>query len=107
VIKSCTDNSPGFKSTLVSVSFPRLMVWSEIGSTPRIKKAGMDGSKRRVLVKKGVSWPVSLTFDLLGDRLYWVDEKLCCIASASLDGENLKVASEILFVSAQISPTCL
>lgn len=67
------------------------MVWAEIGSAPEIEQAGMDGSNRRVLVNTSLSWPASLTFDLLGDRLYWVDEKLRCIGSASLDGENLKV----------------
>ena len=81
--------------TLV-VPSPSLMVWSEIGSSPQIEQAGMDGSKRKVLVNKSLSWPASLTFDLLGDRLYWVDEKLRCIGSASLDGDNLKVRSAIL-----------
>lgn len=90
------------KLRLVFVSSFSLMVWSEIGSTPQIQQAGMDGSNRRVLVNKSVSWPVGLTFDLLGDRLYWVDEKLRCIASASLDGENLKVTSEIVFFRTNI-----
>ncbi|CAL8318102.1 unnamed protein product [Lota lota] len=78
-------------SSLVVLPQRGLMVWSEIGSTPQIEQAGMDGSKRKVLVNKSLSWPASLTFDLLGDRLYWVDEKLRCIGSASLDGDDLKI----------------
>ncbi|XP_056434326.1 low-density lipoprotein receptor-related protein 2 isoform X4 [Gadus chalcogrammus] len=78
-------------SSLVLLPHRGLMVWSEIGSNPQIEQAGMDGSKRKVLVNKSLSWPTSLTFDLLGDRLYWVDEKLRCIGSASLDGDNLKI----------------
>lgn len=67
------------------------MLWSEIGSTPQIEQSGMDGSKRKVVVSSGLSWPVSLAFDLLDNRVYWADEKLRCIGSASLDGDNIKV----------------
>lgn len=71
----------------------RLMLWSEIGSTPQIERSGMDGSKRKVVVSRDLSWPVSLTYDLLDNRVYWADEKLRCIGSASLDGDNIKVNS--------------
>lgn len=67
------------------------MLWSEIGSSPQIKRSGMDGSKRKVVVSRGLSWPVSLAYDLLDNRLYWADEKLPCIGSASLEGEDVKV----------------
>lgn len=69
----------------------RLMLWSEIGSTPQIKQSGMDGSERKVVVSHSLSWPVSLAYDLLDNRVYWADEKLRCIGSASLDGGNFKV----------------
>lgn len=69
----------------------RLMLWSEIGSTPQIKQSGMDGSERKVVVSHSLSWPVSLAYDLLDNRVYWADEKLRCIGSASLDGGNIKV----------------
>lgn len=67
------------------------MLWSEIGSSPQIERSGMDGSKRKVVVSRGLSWPVSLAFDLLENRVYWADEKLRCIGSASLDGDDVKV----------------
>lgn len=70
-----------------------LMLWSEIGSTPQIEQAGMDGSNRKVVVSRALSWPVSLAYDLLDNRVYWADEKLRCIGSASLDGDNVKVES--------------
>lgn len=69
----------------------RLMLWSEIGSIPQIEQSGMDGSQRKVLVSQDLSWPVSLAYDFLDDRIYWADEKLHCIGSASLDGDNIKV----------------
>lgn len=67
------------------------MLWSEIGSTPQIERSGMDGSKRKVVLSRDLSWPVSLTYDFLDNRVYWADEKLRCIGSTSLDGDNVKV----------------
>lgn len=67
------------------------MLWSEIGSTPQIERSGMDGSKRKVVVSRDLSWPVSLAYDFLDNRVYWADEKLRCIGSTSLDGDDVKV----------------
>ncbi|XP_042365557.1 low-density lipoprotein receptor-related protein 2-like [Plectropomus leopardus] len=78
-------------SSLVLLPHRGMMLWSEIGSTPQIERSGMDGSKRKVVVSRGLSWPVSLAYDLLDNRVYWADEKLRCIGSASLDGDNVKI----------------
>uniref|UniRef100_A0A3Q3L603 EGF-like domain-containing protein n=1 Tax=Mastacembelus armatus TaxID=205130 RepID=A0A3Q3L603_9TELE len=78
-------------SSLVLLPHKGLMLWSEIGSSPQIERSGMDGSKRKVVVSRGLSWPVSLAYDFLDNRVYWADEKLRCIGSASLDGDNVKV----------------
>lgn len=67
------------------------MFWSEIGNEPKIERAGMDGSERRVVVSHSLSWPGGLALDALGDRIYWTDEKLQCIGSATLDGGGIKV----------------
>lgn len=69
----------------------RIMFWSEIGGQAQIERSGMDGSDRKVVVSRGLERPVSLTVDILTDRLYWTDEKLRCIGSATLDGENIRV----------------
>ncbi|KAK5851838.1 hypothetical protein PBY51_023361 [Eleginops maclovinus] len=78
-------------SSLVLLPHRGMMLWSEIGSSPQIERSGMDGSKRKVVVSRGLSWPISLAYDLLNNRVYWADEKLRCIGSASLDGENVKI----------------
>ncbi|XP_023280470.1 low-density lipoprotein receptor-related protein 5-like, partial [Seriola lalandi dorsalis] len=78
-------------SSLVLLPHRGLMLWSEIGSTPQIERAGMDGSKRKVVVSRALSWPVSLAYDLLDNRVYWADEKLRCIGSASVDGDDVKI----------------
>ncbi|KAJ8262673.1 hypothetical protein COCON_G00151300 [Conger conger] len=68
-----------------------LMFWSEIGSEPQIERAGMDGSDRKVVVSQSLSWPASLSADALADRIYWTDEKLKCIGSATFDGGDIKI----------------
>ncbi|MBN3311182.1 LRP4 protein, partial [Amia calva] len=68
-----------------------MMFWSEIGSKPQIERAGMDGSDRKVIITKRISWPISLTLDSLGSRIFWTDEKLKCIGSAKLDGTDIKL----------------
>lgn len=67
------------------------MFWSETGEEAQIEKAGMDGSNRRVLVRQSVYSPVGLAVDLLQNRLYWTDEELHCIGSATLDGDDVQV----------------
>ncbi|KAL7836140.1 hypothetical protein AOLI_G00274240 [Acnodon oligacanthus] len=68
-----------------------LMFWSETGDEAQIGRAGMDGSDRQVLVQASVRWPVGLAVDSLKERLYWTDEQLHCIGSATLDGDDVKL----------------
>ncbi|XP_010875197.2 low-density lipoprotein receptor-related protein 2 isoform X2 [Esox lucius] len=68
-----------------------LLFWSEIGNEAKIERAGMDGSERRVVVRQNLHWPGGLALDALGERIYWTDEKLRCIGSATLDGGDVKL----------------
>ncbi|XP_028852438.1 low-density lipoprotein receptor [Denticeps clupeoides] len=68
-----------------------VMFWSATGDEAHIEQAGMDGSSRTVLIKESLRWPVSLTVDPLENRIYWTDEKLQCIGSATLDGGDIKL----------------
>ncbi|XP_026107547.1 low-density lipoprotein receptor-related protein 2-like isoform X3 [Carassius auratus] len=77
--------------SLVLLPQKGVMFWSEIGGQAQIERSGMDGSDRKVVVSRGLERPVSVTVDILTDRLYWTDEKLRCIGSATLDGENIKL----------------
>lgn len=73
------------------------MFWTEIGNIVRIERAGMDGSDRRVLVNSSLGWPGTLTVDMVSNRIYWTDERLQAIGSATLDGSDLQVRDDILF----------
>lgn len=73
------------------------MLWSEIGKESLIEQAGMDGSERKVLLSHGLSWPVALAVDIVTDRIYWADEKLKCIGSATMNGEDIRVNEVLTF----------
>lgn len=48
------------------------MYWTDWGSSPRIERAGMDGTHRQTIVSTNVKWPNGLTLDLERKRVYWV-----------------------------------
>ncbi|KAH8407013.1 hypothetical protein KR222_004148, partial [Zaprionus bogoriensis] len=64
------------------------MYWSDWGASPRIERAGMDGSHRTTIINYDVKWPNGITLDLVRKRLYWVDGKLNVISSANYDGSQ-------------------
>ena len=69
-----------------SVLLVRYMYWTDWGEIPRIERAGMDGSTRKVIVDSDIYWPNGLTIDLEEQKLYWADAKLSFIHRANLDG---------------------
>ncbi|XP_041106464.1 low-density lipoprotein receptor-related protein-like [Polyodon spathula] len=77
--------------SLVLQPLSGLMYWSEIGGESRIERAGMDGSNRKMLITKGLGWPINLALDLLSERIFWADDKFRCIGSANLDGTDIKL----------------
>ncbi|XP_017052491.1 very low-density lipoprotein receptor isoform X1 [Drosophila ficusphila] len=72
------------------------MYWSDWGASPRIERAGMDGSHRTTIISYDVKWPNGITLDLVQKRLYWVDGKLNSISSSNYDGSQRRqvLASE-------------
>ncbi|XP_013914102.1 PREDICTED: low-density lipoprotein receptor-related protein 2-like [Thamnophis sirtalis] len=67
------------------------MYWCEIGFESTIKKAGMDGSNKEVLIDDGIGWPTSIAIDSLSWRIFWSDDKFHSIGSAFLDGSDMKI----------------
>jgi low density lipoprotein receptor-related protein 5/6 len=73
-------------SFLLSRLLTRYMYWTDWGEAPRIERAGMDGSTRKIIVDSDIYWPNGLTIDLEEQKLYWADAKLSFIHRANLDG---------------------
>ncbi|XP_029365707.1 very low-density lipoprotein receptor [Echeneis naucrates] len=68
-----------------------LMFWTEIGNVVKIERAGMDGSERKAVVSSSLGWPGGVAVDTIANRVYWTDERLGAIGSATLDGEDIQI----------------
>ncbi|XP_054466107.1 low-density lipoprotein receptor-related protein 2 [Anoplopoma fimbria] len=68
-----------------------LMFWTEIGNAVKIERAGMDGSERRAVVNSSLGWPGGVAVDTISERVYWTDERLRAIGSATLDGDDIRI----------------
>ena len=67
------------------------MFWTDWGENPKIEKAGMDGSNRRVLIDTNLKWPNGLTVDINSGQLYFADAGTGKIETCDLDGLNRQV----------------
>ena len=64
------------------------MFWTDWGEEPKIERAEMDSSSRRVIIRQDIHWPNGLTIDYTTQKIYWTDAKLYYIAKANYDGSN-------------------
>lgn len=44
-------------------------------NSPRIERAGLDGSNRQVVVNDKVVYPVGLALDLANNYIYWIGRR--------------------------------
>lgn len=71
-----------------------MVFWSDWGPNPKIEFAYMDGSQRKAIITKGVTWPNGLTIDYPSRKLYWADAKQHAIESSNFDGsDRVKILS--------------
>ena len=70
------------------------MYWTDWGRMPKIERARLDGSERRVFISNVIQIPNGLALDESNKKLYWVGKDLNgygIIEVVSLDGLNRKV----------------
>ncbi|XP_076116037.1 low-density lipoprotein receptor-related protein 6-like isoform X1 [Mytilus galloprovincialis] len=72
------------------------MYWTDWGETPKIERAGMDGTHahRSVIIKENIHWPNGLTLDYEDSQIYWADAKNAFIHSCKFDGSDRRVVVE-------------
>lgn len=61
------------------------------GSNPKIERAYLDGSGRKVVVGEGIHWPNGITLDYPTETLYWVDAKQHVIEAAHINGSHRRL----------------
>jgi len=73
---------------LVCFLVSSLMFWADWGKKPRIERAGLDGSNRKMLFDTKISLPVSMAMDYVREELYWGDNDYHVIERSDLDGNR-------------------
>ena len=64
------------------------MFWTDCIEEPKIERAEMDSSNRRVIIRQNIYKPRGLTIDYSAQKIYWTDEGLLYIHKANYDGSN-------------------
>lgn len=67
------------------------IVWSDIGTVPKIERARLDGSERKIVVSTNLTHVDDLTLDYMEDYIYWVDSTLSLIERIKADGTGRQV----------------
>lgn len=73
------------------------IVWSDVGSSPKIETALLDGSNRRILVNSNLTHIDDLAIDYVDDYIYWVDSTLPLIERIRQNGTG----RQVIYSSAQ------
>lgn len=68
----------------------RLAGTTTTGPNPKIERAYMDGTERKIIATEGVFWPNGLAIDYPAGKIYWADAKHHVIESCHYDGSNRK-----------------
>ena len=69
----------------------RFLYWTDWGTNPKIERADLDGSNRKVLVNSSLRWPNGIAIDYVERKLYWGDAGTDEISCVNLDGTNKQV----------------
>ena len=62
-------------SNLILLYISSLMFWTDWGSEPKIERAIMDGTERKVIVSDNLGWPNGITIDRPTSRIIWADAR--------------------------------
>ncbi|XP_065315495.1 low-density lipoprotein receptor-related protein 4-like [Gordionus sp. m RMFG-2023] len=69
--------------------------WSEWGKIPKIERATMAGTERKVIVTEYIYWPNGLVSDEKENKLFWIDAKLDALFTCDYNGDKVEM---ILYV---------
>lgn len=64
----------------------RWLFWTDWGESPRIERAGLDGTRRQTIINTKIYWPNGITLDTPNKRIYFADSKLDYIDFCNYDG---------------------
>lgn len=67
------------------------MFWTDWGSSPKIEKSALNGTKRFAIVTTNLTRPYGITLDRRNKLVFWVDNGMDVIESVEYSGSNRKL----------------
>ena len=66
------------------------MIWTDLGTYPKIEKASLSGNQRVTVVKTYLDLPNGIELDKGNTRIFWVDAGYGSVETVDYDGNNRK-----------------
>lgn len=66
------------------------MIWTDVGTYPKIEKASLSGNQRVVIVATQLYRPNGIELDKGNKRVFWVDAGYDSVESVDYNGNNRK-----------------
>lgn len=74
--------------SIAVVANKNIMFWTDWGEKPKLERASMDGSDRKVIVSGDIGWPNGIAVDPEEPRVYYSDARLSALFSMDFDGKH-------------------
>lgn len=73
----------------------RYLFWGDAGSVPKIERSSLSGGSRTTIISQGIVYPIAITVDMDGSRIYWLDSVRDSIESSNLYGRDRKLLQRL------------
>lgn len=73
----------------------RYLFWGNAGSVPKIERSSLSGGSRTTLISQGIVYPIAITVDVDGSRIYWLDSVRDSIESSDFYGRDRKLLQRL------------
>ena len=71
------------------------MIWTEVGTSPKIEKASLTGNQRVTIVTTLLSLPNGIELDTGNKRIFWVDAGYDKVETVDYNGNNRKILFQL------------
>lgn len=71
------------------------MIWTDVGTFPKIEKASLSGNQRVTIVTTHLYLPKSIDLDQGNKRIFWVDALSGRVETVDYNGNNRKILLQI------------
>ena len=71
------------------------MIWTEVGTYPKIEQASLNGNQRVTVVATSLHLPNGIELDRGNKRIFWVDAGYDRVETVDYNGKNRKILFQL------------